>query len=242
MANYWHAKHRRLSKGDRGPDVEELQKALADQLLLNPELVADGVFGHRTKDAVEKFQKDKGLIADGIVGPLTHAVTFGGNYRFAPAFPPAVRQGNMWTCWAACLASLLGKSWAGRKEATTKDLLTKYGSQTGNKGSIDPKDFVALGAKFKYRDITSYFSWDARLYAERLVRLLNARRPLILTKLSPIGGVGHAMVIYGVSVQQGHIFVMLMDPMHGHIETSLTRLQASHLMHFVIFAANEVPL
>lgn len=33
----------------------------------------DGVFGPRTKTAVEAFQKEKGLAPDGIVGPLTAA-------------------------------------------------------------------------------------------------------------------------------------------------------------------------
>jgi peptidoglycan hydrolase-like protein with peptidoglycan-binding domain len=34
---------------------------------------ADGLFGAKTKAAVQKFQTDKGLVADGIVGPLTQA-------------------------------------------------------------------------------------------------------------------------------------------------------------------------
>ncbi|WP_245596737.1 peptidoglycan-binding domain-containing protein [Shimazuella kribbensis] len=31
----------------------------------------DGVFGSKTKEAVETFQKSEGLLVDGIVGPQT---------------------------------------------------------------------------------------------------------------------------------------------------------------------------
>jgi peptidoglycan hydrolase-like protein with peptidoglycan-binding domain len=34
-------------------------------------LVVDGVFGRLTEAAVKAFQKSRGLVVDGIVGPLT---------------------------------------------------------------------------------------------------------------------------------------------------------------------------
>jgi peptidoglycan hydrolase-like protein with peptidoglycan-binding domain len=34
---------------------------------------ADGVFGTRTEEAIKQFQAQKGLKADGIVGPATRA-------------------------------------------------------------------------------------------------------------------------------------------------------------------------
>jgi peptidoglycan hydrolase-like protein with peptidoglycan-binding domain len=52
-----------LKKGDRGPAVETLQRALG--------VGADGVFGKLTARAVKRFQRGKGLTVDGIVGPQT---------------------------------------------------------------------------------------------------------------------------------------------------------------------------
>jgi chitosanase len=52
----------------RGDDVEELQRALAEENLLES---ADGVFGPMTDTAVRAFQQASGLVADGIVGDAT---------------------------------------------------------------------------------------------------------------------------------------------------------------------------
>jgi N-acetyl-anhydromuramyl-L-alanine amidase AmpD len=49
-----------LKLGSKGPKVAEVQSKLG----LNP----DGVFGPKTQEAVKKFQQQKGLTADGIVG------------------------------------------------------------------------------------------------------------------------------------------------------------------------------
>lgn len=52
-----------LKKGSHGINVQMLQQALHIQ--------ADGVFGTITEEAVKIFQRNNGLIADGIVGPKT---------------------------------------------------------------------------------------------------------------------------------------------------------------------------
>ena len=54
-----------LKKGSRGADVVTLQKKL--------NLQADGIFGVLTEEAVKEFQKNNGLVADGIVGTKTWA-------------------------------------------------------------------------------------------------------------------------------------------------------------------------
>jgi N-acetylmuramoyl-L-alanine amidase len=55
--------------GDVGPEVRDVQRRLC--ALLIPALAQDGVFGAATLDAVRRFQRVRGLPADGIVGPET---------------------------------------------------------------------------------------------------------------------------------------------------------------------------
>lgn len=56
--------------GDRGPEVIRLQTALNKK---GAHLLVDGDFGRNTQAAVMAFQRDLGLIADGVVGPKTLA-------------------------------------------------------------------------------------------------------------------------------------------------------------------------
>ena len=49
--------------GDKGEVVKQIQRTL--------HLVDDGIFGHLTEEAVIAFQRENGLVADGIVGPAT---------------------------------------------------------------------------------------------------------------------------------------------------------------------------
>ena len=53
-----------LRQGDRGQQVRALQKLLGG-------LAVDGIFGAKTKAAVEIYQKKHHLSVDGIVGPKT---------------------------------------------------------------------------------------------------------------------------------------------------------------------------
>lgn len=57
-----------LRRGDRGPDVRQLQSELIDA---GYGVLVDGVFGPGTEDAVESFQLANGLRDDGIVGRAT---------------------------------------------------------------------------------------------------------------------------------------------------------------------------
>lgn len=54
-----------LRYGDKGPGVRQLQEQLT--------IVADGVYGNRTYQAVQAFQRRNGLYADGVAGPATLA-------------------------------------------------------------------------------------------------------------------------------------------------------------------------
>lgn len=58
-----------MKKGDKGTNVKELQIKL-NELGYNCG-TPDGAFGNNTDAAVKKFQKDNGLVADGIVGSKT---------------------------------------------------------------------------------------------------------------------------------------------------------------------------
>ena len=57
--------HPLLREGDEGPHVKRLQTLLISK---GYKVSADGQFGPRTEDAVENFQRDSGLVPDGIVG------------------------------------------------------------------------------------------------------------------------------------------------------------------------------
>lgn len=58
-----------VGMGSSGNDVKVLQNML--NTVDNAKLVADGIFGARTKNAVIAFQRNNGLSADGICGPKT---------------------------------------------------------------------------------------------------------------------------------------------------------------------------
>ncbi|MGI6778922.1 MAG: M14 family metallopeptidase [Acetivibrionales bacterium] len=58
-----------LRIGSTGPNVKLIQSLLA-RIGYNPGPV-DGIFGEQTRQAVIQFQRDNGLIPDGIVGPNT---------------------------------------------------------------------------------------------------------------------------------------------------------------------------
>lgn len=60
-----------LSRGDRGVEVRELQRALAKK---GYDILPDGVFGPITQGIVIDFQSRNGLAPDGVVGPETQAM------------------------------------------------------------------------------------------------------------------------------------------------------------------------
>jgi len=61
-----------LSLGSRGPNVKLIQ-SLLNRIGYNAGPV-DGIFGPQTQAAVIAFQRDNGLVPDGIVGPATWRV------------------------------------------------------------------------------------------------------------------------------------------------------------------------
>lgn len=65
-----------LKKGSRGSQVVSLQRQLQFLGYNIGSWGADGDFGTSTLKAVKAFQKDKGLVVDGLVGPATRAALF----------------------------------------------------------------------------------------------------------------------------------------------------------------------
>ena len=66
-----------LKRGSRGGDVKKVQWKLGG-------LAVDGIFGLRTETRVKEFQRSKGLVADGIVGPKTWVALFHPEPKPAP--------------------------------------------------------------------------------------------------------------------------------------------------------------
>lgn len=58
-------------RGSRGEIVKQIQRALAGA---GYGVIVDGCYGQITEEAVRAFQKSKGIIDDGIVGPKTLAL------------------------------------------------------------------------------------------------------------------------------------------------------------------------
>ena len=67
---------KQVQKGSTGVVVRRLQAMLKDAGYDIGKWGADGEYGNDTYRAVTEFQREKGLTADGIVGPLTWAALF----------------------------------------------------------------------------------------------------------------------------------------------------------------------
>jgi peptidoglycan hydrolase-like protein with peptidoglycan-binding domain len=85
------AERRPLAVGDRGPAVRALQRTLV-AIGLEPGR-ADGVLRERTRAAVVAFQRDAGLVADGVVGPETATALARAAGRGAAAAAVSLREG-----------------------------------------------------------------------------------------------------------------------------------------------------
>jgi peptidoglycan hydrolase-like protein with peptidoglycan-binding domain len=75
------ATHPTIKRGDRGPAVRRAQNRL-NMRGYDPGSL-DGLFGNRTHRAVRRYQDDRDLTADGIVGPRT----------WARLDPPTIKRG-----------------------------------------------------------------------------------------------------------------------------------------------------
>lgn len=67
-----------LQLGDKGEYVRALQILLIGRGYALPKYGADADFGGETESALQRFQEDHGLYADGVAGNLTYAKLWGG--------------------------------------------------------------------------------------------------------------------------------------------------------------------
>ena len=67
-----------LQRGDKGEYVRALQILLIGRGYALPKYGADADFGGETESALQKYQEDHGLYADGVAGNLTYAKLWGG--------------------------------------------------------------------------------------------------------------------------------------------------------------------
>jgi D-alanyl-D-alanine carboxypeptidase/Putative peptidoglycan binding domain len=83
-----------LRRGSDGDEVRQWQRFLIGQKLLKS--AADGMFGPITEKATKAFQRKCGLVADGVVGPMTYAAAL--KKGFNPGFtdPFAGTEGLDW--------------------------------------------------------------------------------------------------------------------------------------------------
>lgn len=82
-----------LRRGSTGNEVKNLQNLL--NYVYGPDLKVDGIFGAKTEAAVKKFQKENGLVVDGIAGLKT--LNLLQQIRNAPITEtprPTLRQGS----------------------------------------------------------------------------------------------------------------------------------------------------
>ena len=69
----------RYSRGSKDPEIRRIQERLRELTHYNG--AVDGLFGPQTETAVRAFQENRGLSADGVVGPETWNLLFS-NFTF----------------------------------------------------------------------------------------------------------------------------------------------------------------
>ncbi len=63
--------------GDRGEAVQDIQQALADS---GYDLTVDGDFGPATEAVLKRYQKENGMVVDGLAGPAVYQALLGRDF------------------------------------------------------------------------------------------------------------------------------------------------------------------
>lgn len=126
-----------LKYGSIGTAVKQLQQLLT---FYGHPLVADGIFGPKTQNAVKAFQGGNGLVPDGIVGPLTRAALKNGSTSSVPVSSTPVCNATIEN-WPT-----LRYGSAGTAVRQLQQLLTYYGYPLVDDGIFGPKTLAAVKA------------------------------------------------------------------------------------------------
>lgn len=190
-----------LRAGSSGQAVKDLQTALNAALRPSPGLAVDGTFGAKTDTAVRRFQGERQIPVDGVVGPITRCVLRGG-WRTPPTVHPVrlIPQPTPSTCWAASTAMLKNTSVPAVIAATPPDLITGSG---GTSNFSSNADNVSGNQRFANAHGLRYHapqSWSVGGFVG-----LVQQGPVMLSMLWRVdeytagkGSSGHRVVVFGI--------------------------------------------
>ena len=212
MSIGWWETHRQLQRGDRGPDVAQLQRMLIENS--GDGFPVTGLFDAATEKSMKEFQGRNDLVQDGIAGPVTLSILFGGNYHFEIMRPKLMRQ-EQWTCWAASMESALQSNWGPRPRLTVADMLSNYSVFLAPK-----KDITIAGFNKLVSDVSAFQTVvNGRQFPlEHVLRELGRNRSPVVLVHDLTGAVAHTVVIFGVQIVKGQAFLIVMDPLDGAYE------------------------
>lgn len=165
--------------GSRGPDVELLQLALA-RAGYNPGGI-DGIFGTNTRDALLRFQRDRGIAQDGIAGRQTWALL---RPYLTGYVVRKVRRGD--TLWA----------YSGIYNTSVQAILTANPGTDPDYLRVGQNLIIPLGLEL----VPSNVSYTSTLMA-LLIEGLEARFPFLVT-----GNIGYSVAgkpIHYISIGEG---------------------------------------
>jgi hypothetical protein len=190
-----------LRVGSKGSRVKTLQDALNQKVKPSPHLVPDADFGQLTKAAVLKFQREKWLVEDGVVGPCTwNALMDTETYEPILHSIPFIPQPTDTTCWAASTAMVTRTTVPNVIARTPSDLILADGSLKNFSDTNDPVTGSARFAKANFMTVRPPMSWMPR----GLVSLLT-QGPLIFDMLWNLneytkgnGSPGHMIAVVGI--------------------------------------------
>lgn len=147
-----------LQYGDNGSCVKVAQRSLQSHNVSVGSAGADGIFGSGTRSGVIRFQRSKGLVTDGIVGPKTWG-KLGGKTTTQPSNPPTtgdcqprltIRSGSRGECVRVAQSKLnqhgAGLSVDGVFGPRTRSATISYqrSASLAADGIIGPRTWAAL--------------------------------------------------------------------------------------------------